>query len=66
MGHSRDISRGLDFFDPLERSLEMAHYVVFARKKNNVPHFQNQRCIITINVPVDMRWDVWIWIGGNP
>jgi hypothetical protein len=29
---------GLDFF-------EMAHYVVWPKKKNNIPHFQNQRCI---------------------
>jgi hypothetical protein len=24
---------------------EMAHYVVCPQKKNNIPHFQNQRCI---------------------
>jgi hypothetical protein len=23
----------------------MAHYVVCPQKKNNIPHFQNQRCI---------------------
>jgi hypothetical protein len=32
---------GLDFFDPLEISLEMARFVVYSQKKNNIPHFQN-------------------------
>jgi hypothetical protein len=27
----------------------MAHYVVCPQKKNNIPHFQNQRCINSYN-----------------
>ncbi len=37
--------RGQKSLGPLEISLEMAHYVVCPQKKNNIPHFQNQRCI---------------------
>ncbi len=42
---------GLDFFDPLEISLEMAHYVV-CPKKNNILHFQNQRCFNSYYAPM--------------
>jgi hypothetical protein len=37
--------RGQKSRGPLDISREMAHYVVCPQKKNNVPHFQNQRCI---------------------
>jgi len=37
--------RGQKSLGPLEISLEKAHYVVCPQKKNNIPHFQNQRCI---------------------
>jgi hypothetical protein len=36
--------RGQKSIGPLEISLEIAHYVVCPHK-NNIPHFQNQRCI---------------------
>jgi hypothetical protein len=39
--------RGQKSLGPLEISLEMANYVVIPQKKNNIPHFQNQWCIIS-------------------
>jgi hypothetical protein len=55
---SRDILRGPQLFDPLKISLEMAHKVICPPKKNNIPHFQNQRYI-------NFLYDTWIWIQGQ-
>jgi hypothetical protein len=45
MGHfSGYFERAKTFLTP-KLSLEMAQYVVCPQKKNNIPHFQNQRCI---------------------
>jgi hypothetical protein len=50
--------RGQKSLGPLEISLEMAHYVVCPKKKNNIPHFQNQQCInsyyTTDKLPLDL------------
>ncbi len=46
MGHFKGQFRGQKSLGPLEISWEMAHYVVCPKpKKNNIPNFQNQRCI---------------------
>ncbi len=45
---SQDTWGGLDFFDPLKISFEMA-YKVIRPQKNYIPHFQNQRYINSYN-----------------
>jgi hypothetical protein len=47
---ARDTIRVKKVLAPPEISLEMAHYVICPQKKNNIPHFQNQRCINSYNI----------------
>jgi hypothetical protein len=46
MGHFSGYFEGAwTFLTPLKISLDMAHKVICPQKKNNLPHFQNQRYI---------------------